>query len=1780
MSQEYYGAYTTRQLADLFLAALYEDLPDEPVSNDLALDQSTAFDDSITITPTKRKREPSPVETLHVEPLHADSLPAESFIDLTSDASQPSSFQEVLLSIEQEQVTIESKAPVTEKDIHDTNKDTCPEDDISTTIHNAILEEMEIEHTVDLFTIEQEQVNEEDVEIEQSEGEDKEELFSETEDTVNAIEAEEDEEGQHDKILDVEAVSEEHDSDIDELDESSEDEGPNVEMESEESSQDNSPADRGEENVNQSELTEEDDIAVVEEQLQSVSPQPEEPSIDRTPEMDVTEEEVEQFPSINIDLLNELIEEESVPIPTSDEIEANAVTSEPNVSATVEKANDTVESSDDDDNDVFYDVEYEDIDENGNFSNSQTKQNKASQEDSLDPFKESAIEESQIIEAYQALEADSLETDVRDTQVKEAVSYIDLSTTQAAENEDLEENQVEFEDAPEVLADARAIDDGDISPEMVNENETDQPVAQTEGGDINNDAMEDVEMEEVEEMDEINARLPAVQVPRCLLDIIGREDLDSEDDDEEDGLFDLCRSKQNALSRSLGVFDMEEDTDSNEEDSLPEWPTTEEIKRIASPRKVTESEMSDVEDELPFVGSDIEKEKELDIESEDEEELSFTLPESLPIPHENTQVIKEHWRDEELKLESTFEPSRFAERIRHTAQLKDVMAADKSLTMWWYDALEENKKTLFLFGKVFHASTDKYVSCCMIVENIQRELYILPRSFKLDENGDLTEQKVTIEDVKAELAEKLASKEIEQYTMEVCTKKYAFELPDIPRETEYIKLCYPFKEYKFPQGTSGKTFSHMFGTSVSVLEHFIIHQKMMGPCWLKFDNVVKTSSPKSWCAVEGLITRPGDCTVIKDHQPTTPPLTIMSLSLHTYMNFDTQSNEISAIGGFVCPDADIDNMDTPTLKPFYRFSITNVDPKETDAGNDERALFAVSKQEDETNVLYAFLAQLQVIDPDIIVGHNFTGVDLDILLHRMKKLNIVNWSRIGRRRRDRWPKLQAGAGGFGKSSFAELATVSGRLLCDTYLASQDLVKSKSYHLTQLALSQLNIVREDFDKRDPTLYNVDGSKELEIARHCSFDAYLAFSLAIKLQILPLTKRLTNLSGNLWSRSMNGGRSERNEYLLLHTFNEQNYVCPDRPMSNKRNNALFPSEDALELEKSLSGLSDDTPSYSGGLVLEPKVGFYDKYVLLLDFNSLYPSIMQEYNICFTTVERSPKNLVDYREVPSTPDADVPEGILPGLVRLFVKRRQHVKQLMKDHTISKSTRMQYDIEQMALKLTANSMYGCLGSSTSRFYARPLAMLITHKGREILRSTVDSAESLGFNVVYGDTDSIMINTNETKMSRVKKIGEKMKEHVNKKYKLLEIDVDGYFRHTLLLKKKKYAALLVKPLPTGGLEEFVEVKGLDLVRRDWCELSHNVSSHVLKLILSDASREVIVDEIFHYLKSIVERIHNKEFPLNDFIIRKQLTKNLEEYSNQRPHPHVHVAKEMRRQGINIKSGDIVPYVICTRKNDVGKLFNEPCMPESCSAGSGELDIDWYLSKQILPPVNRLCAPIDGIDLSSLLDCVGLSKNEVLKKARLANTQSSQEDEEVDPDLSIYMEDSRYYDPEILYLDCSNCHFKNEYCGPIKSINDSTVILGFECERCRCQFNPGYVKTKVQSNVIHYINRYYSSGYICDQVDCDFATRFVPLHTTNCPACAGGLVKEYSAKMLHAQITQLRRLFDISLIKWDSYDPAIKDTLQDRVSFSEVYDVVKEMMDNYLSTSDYNFVNITDILRA
>ena len=134
-------------------------------------------------------------------------------------------------------------------------------------------------------------------------------------------------------------------------------------------------------------------------------------------------------------------------------------------------------------------------------------------------------------------------------------------------------------------------------------------------------------------------------------------------------------------------------------------------------------------------------------------------------------------------------------------------------------------------------------------------------------------------------------------------------------------------------------------------------------------------------------------------------------------------------------------------------------------------------------------------------------------------------------------------------------------------------------------------------------------------HCDADTYFIAALVLRLQMLPLTKVLTNLAGNSWGRTLSGTRAERNEYILLHEFHRNKYICPDKYSAKQQKmeeKNLDDDEDSVDKKKK--------EKYKGGLVFEPEKRLYDRYVLVMDFNSLYPSIIQEFNICFTTVDRT--------------------------------------------------------------------------------------------------------------------------------------------------------------------------------------------------------------------------------------------------------------------------------------------------------------------------------------------------------------------------------------------------------------------------------------------------------------------------------------------------------------------------------------------------------------------------------
>ena len=170
-------------------------------------------------------------------------------------------------------------------------------------------------------------------------------------------------------------------------------------------------------------------------------------------------------------------------------------------------------------------------------------------------------------------------------------------------------------------------------------------------------------------------------------------------------------------------------------------------------------------------------------------------------------------------------------------------------------------------------------------------------------------------------------------------------------------------------------------------------------------------------------------------------------------------------------------------------------------------------------------------------------------------------------------------------------------------------------MCELVLGKGN-VRRDFDN-ESALKTWATTREglMNYVRHCEADTFYIAAIALKVQVLPLTKVLTNLAGNSWARTLSGTRAERNEYILLHEFHRNKFICPDKIYGKGKQKT---EEDAAEGEEGADAKKKD--KYKGGLVFEPEKGLYDKFILVMDFNSLYPSIIQEYNICFTTVNRA--------------------------------------------------------------------------------------------------------------------------------------------------------------------------------------------------------------------------------------------------------------------------------------------------------------------------------------------------------------------------------------------------------------------------------------------------------------------------------------------------------------------------------------------------------------------------------
>jgi len=742
-----------------------------------------------------------------------------------------------------------------------------------------------------------------------------------------------------------------------------------------------------------------------------------------------------------------------------------------------------------------------------------------------------------------------------------------------------------------------------------------------------------------------------------------------------------------------------------------------------------------------------------------------------------------------------------------------------------------------------------------------------------------------------------------------------------------------------------------------------------------------------------------------------------------------------------------------------------------------------------------------------------------------------------------------------------------------------LIRCKSYDLTSLVEKVLNKERREIPSEKVKDFFSDSQRLIYMIEHTLIDASSILEITCDLQVLPMALQITNIAGNVFSRTLLGGRSERNEFLLLHAFHSQDYLLPDKNLKPRNKST---NEPTVEMPKP-AGKPRKKPAYSGGLVLEPKRGFYDKFILLLDFNSLYPSIIQEYNICFTTLVTHPPKGVNADDfIPDLPKTGLELGVLPIEIQKLVKRRYEVKKLMKNPRLSKEENIQYDIRQKALKLTANSMYGCLGFGNSRFYAKPLAALVTQQGREILMSTKELAERMGLDVIYGDTDSIMINTNSTDMENAFKLGHQVKSEVNKLYNLLEIDIDGVYKSLLLLKKKKYAALSVQKLPNGEFKTTQELKGLDIVRRDWCELAKDAGNFAVSQILSDQIRETIVENIHEHLRMIAEKMKEGSIPLNKFIIRKELTKDPELYPGKENLPHVRVAIRVNESmSRRLRSGDIVAYVICQDGTTNAATQRSYTLSELSSSDNLKIDEDYYLSHQIHPVVSRLCDPIDGTDPAVIAQCLGLDSSGFKKMPVVVE---DEEDRLLDIQSS---EEERFASCKPFKFIAPDSKQQFEFDQGVFAETDPTWLctLALPCgdNGKRLIDHLVTLQTRLMISIRKDIRRYYEGWMICEDPACAHRTRSVPalrdLRGAICSVCFGAVMHpEFTYRGLYQQLCFYKLQFDVdyALKKYKQNTPNSIASIK-LESFKSAYKSLLDIVEFFLSQSGYNRVSLPDL---
>ncbi len=377
-------------------------------------------------------------------------------------------------------------------------------------------------------------------------------------------------------------------------------------------------------------------------------------------------------------------------------------------------------------------------------------------------------------------------------------------------------------------------------------------------------------------------------------------------------------------------------------------------------------------------------------------------------------------------------------------------------------------------------------------------------------------------------------------------------------------------------------------------------------------------------------------------------------------------------------------------------------------------------------------------------------------------------------------------------------------------------------------------------------------------------------------------------------------------------------------HRRRNALIPKRTELE-QKSVGVVSDAVikdKKYRGGLVVEPTEGIHFN-VTVMDFASLYPSIIKVRNISYETV-RCPHDECKKNTIQGTNHwvCTKHNGITSLLIgSLRDLRVNYYKHLSKNKSLSEEQRQQYTVVSQALKVILNASYGVMGAEIFPLYFLPAAEAITAIGRNIILDTIERCKQVGIEVLYGDTDSLFIKNPTTQ--QVQNVIDWAK-----KENRVELEVDKEYRYVVLSKRKKNYLGVTK-------DNKVDVKGLTgkkshtppFIKTLFYELL-DILSTVQNVEEFKNAKKQISDKIVEYAK----KVEAKEIPLSELAFNVMISKAPSEYVKTIPQ-HIRAAKllESIRE---IKKGDIISYV---------KIINKPGVKPVEMARLDEVDSKKYM---------------------------------------------------------------------------------------------------------------------------------------------------------------------------------------------------------------------------------------------